>query len=125
NTIIYLAALAGVNPELHEAAKVDGASRMQRILHINVPSITPTIVILFILNVGRFMQIGCERVLLMQNNLNAGKSAIIERVVYGTGMLERRYSYAAAIGLFEWIVNIVLLIAVNQIAMKVSENSLW
>lgn len=125
NTIIYLAALAGVNPELHEAAKVDGASRMQRILHINVPSITPTIVILFILNMGQFMQIGFEKVLLMQNNLNSETSDIIQTFVYETGILEGRYSYAAAIGLFESIVNIVLLIAVNQIARKVSENSLW
>ncbi|MFC0302493.1 ABC transporter permease [Virgibacillus soli] len=124
-TIIYLAALAGVNPELHEAAKVDGASRFQRIMRINLPSIMPTIVILFILNIGNFMQIGFEKVLLMQNNLNSETSDIIQTFVYETGILEGQYSFAAAIGLFESAINIVLLITVNQIARKVSENSLW
>ncbi len=124
-TIIYLAALAGVNPELHEAAKVDGASRMQRITYINIPTILPTVIILFILNIGNFMQIGFEKVLLMQNNLNSKTSDIIQTYVYETGILEGKYSYAAAIGLFESAINIVLLITVNQIARKVSENSLW
>jgi len=125
STIIYLAALAGVNPELHEAAKVDGASRMQRVLHINIPSIMPTVVILFILNMGNFMQIGFEKVLLMQNTLNSETSDIIQTFVYETGILEGQYSFAAAIGLFESVINIILLITVNQIARKVSENSLW
>ncbi|MBO1910256.1 sugar ABC transporter permease, partial [Microvirga sp. 3-52] len=95
-TIIYLAALAGVNPELHEAATVDGASRMQRILHINIPSILPTVVILFILNIGSFMAIGFEKVLLMQNSLNAETSDVIQTFVYQTGLLEGQYSFAAA-----------------------------
>src|SRR5699024_2111286 len=114
NTIIYLAALAGVNPELHEAAKVDGASRMQRILHINVPSITPTIVILFILNMGQFMQIGFEKVLLMQNNSNSETSYKSQTYVYESDIFEGRNSYLRAIGLFESIVSIVLVISVNQ-----------
>src|SRR5699024_12597301 len=97
----------------------------QRILHVNVPGITPTIVIIFILNIGQFMNIGVEKVLLMQNNLNSETSDIIQTFVSDTGILEGRYSYVAAIGLFESIVNVVLLIAVNQIARKVSENSLW
>lgn len=125
STIIYLAALAGINPELHEAAKVDGATRLQRILRINLPGIMPTIVVLFILNMGNFMQIGFEKVLLMQNTLNSETSDIIQTFVYETGLLEGRYSFAAAIGLFESAINIVLLITVNQIARKVSENSLW
>ena len=125
NTIIYLAALAGVNPELHEAARVDGASRLQTVLHINIPSIMPTVIILFILNMGNFMQIGFEKVLLMQNTLNSETSDIIQTFVYETGILEGRYSFAAAIGLFESVINIILLITVNQIARKVSENSLW
>src|SRR5699024_9062089 len=93
STIIYLAALAGVNPELHEAAKVDGASRMQRVLHINIPSIMPTVVILFILNMRNFMQIGFEKVLLMQNTLNSETSDIIQTFVYETGILEGQYSF--------------------------------
>ena len=125
NTIIYLAALAGVNPELHEAARVDGASRLQTVLHINIPSIMPTVIILFILNMGNFMQIGFEKVLLMQNTLNSETSDIIQTFVYETGILEGRYSFAAAIGLFESVINIILLITVNMIARRVSENSLW
>ncbi|WP_040979210.1 ABC transporter permease [Oceanobacillus jeddahense] len=124
-TIIYLAALAGVNPELHEAAKMDGASRIQRIIHINIPAILPTIVVLFILNIGSFMAIGFEKVLLMQNNLNAETSDIIQTFVYQTGLLEGQYSFAAAIGLFDSVINLTLLIIVNQIARKTSENSLW
>ncbi len=124
-TIIYLAALAGVNPELHEAAKVDGATRMQRILHINIPSILPTVIILFILNIGKFMSIGFEKVLLMKNSLNSETSDIIQTFVYETGLLEGQYSFAAAIGLFDSAINIFLLIMVNQIARKTSENSLW
>src|SRR5690625_2039431 len=125
STIIYLAALAGISPELHEASKVHGAPRLQRVLRINLPGIMPTIVILFILNMGNFMQIGFEKVLLMQNTLNSETSDIIQTFVYETGILEGQYSFAAAIGLFESVINIILLITVNQIARKVSENSLW
>lgn len=124
-TIIYLAALAGVNPELHEAAKVDGATAFQRIWHINLPSILPTIVILFILNIGKFMSIGFEKVLLMQNSLNSETSDIIQTFVYKTGLLEGQYSFAAAVGLFDSVINILLLILVNYLAKRVSENSLW
>lgn len=124
-TIIYLAALAGVNPELHEAAKVDGATRLQRIMNINIPSILPTIVVLFILNIGKFMSIGFKKVLLMQNSLNSETSDIIQTFVYQTGLLEGQYSFAAAIGLFDSVINIILLVTINQIARKTSENSLW
>ncbi|WP_077297885.1 ABC transporter permease [Virgibacillus pantothenticus] len=124
-TIIYLAALAGVNPELHEAAKVDGATRMQRIIHINIPSILPTVVVLFILNIGSFMAIGFEKVLLLQNSLNSETSDVIQTFVYETGLLEGQYSFAAAIGLFESAINIILLITVNYLARKTSNNSLW
>lgn len=124
-SIIYLAALAGVNPELHEAARIDGATRFQRIIFINIPSILPTIVILFILNIGKFMTIGFEKVLLMQNTLNAETSDIIQTFVYQVGLLEGDYSFAAAIGLFDSVINIILLLTVNQIARKTSDNSLW
>ncbi|GIN70023.1 sugar ABC transporter permease [Bacillus sp. J14TS2] len=124
-SIIYLAALAGVNPELLEAAKVDGATRLQRIIHINIPAILPTIVILFILNIGKFMSVGFEKVLLLQNSLNSETSDIIQTFVYETGLLEGQYSFAAAVGLFDSVINIILLVTVNQIAKKVSDNSLW
>ncbi|HEX7065235.1 MAG TPA: ABC transporter permease subunit [Bacillales bacterium] len=124
-TIIYLAALAGVNPEMHEAARVDGATRFQRILHINIPSIMPTITVLFILNIGNFMAIGFEKVLLLQNDLNSETSDIIQTFVYNTGLLEGQFSYAAAIGFFDSVINVILLITFNHIARKTSENSLW
>ncbi|MBU5465484.1 ABC transporter permease subunit [Virgibacillus sp. MSJ-26] len=124
-SIIYLAALSGVNPELHEAAKVDGASRIQRILHINIPSILPTIVVLFILNIGSFMTVGFEKVLLMQNDLNVSTSDVIQTFVYQTGLLEGQYSFAAAIGLFDSVINITLLVMFNYLARKATDSSLW
>src|SRR5699024_4724159 len=124
-TIIYLAALAGVNPELHQAAQVDGANRLQRIRHVNLPAIMPTVVILFILDFGSFMSVGFEKVLLMRNDLNASTADVIQTFVYETGLLQGQYSYAAAVGLFDSVINILLLITVNQLARKFSENSLW
>ncbi|MCT1435772.1 ABC transporter permease [Brachybacterium paraconglomeratum] len=124
-TIIYLAALAGVNPELHQAAQVDGANRLQRIRHVNLPAIMPTIIILFILDFGSFMSVGFEKVLLMNNNLNASTADVIQTFVYEAGLLQGQYSYAAAVGLFDSVINIALLITVNQLARKYSENSLW
>lgn len=125
NTIIFLAALAGVSPELHEAAKVDGATRIQRIWHVNVPGILPTVVILFILNIGMFMQIGFEKAYAMQNTLNKETSDIIQTYVYEQGILHAQTSYATAIGLFESAINIVLLVIVNTIARRIGDNSLW
>ncbi|MDN5600325.1 MAG: ABC transporter permease [Brachybacterium sp.] len=124
-TIIYLAALSGVNPELHQAAQVDGANRLQRIRHVNIPAIMPTVVILFILDFGSFMAVGFEKALLMNNSLNAEASDIIQTFVYETGLLEGQYSYAAAVGLFDSVINILLLVVVNQLARRYSENSLW
>lgn len=124
-TIIYLAALAGVNPELHESASIDGATRIQRILYVNIPSILPSIVVLFILNIGKFMSIGFEKVLLMQNSLNSETSDIIQTFVYETGIIGGEYDFSAAIGLFDSVINIILLVTVNYLAKKTSENSLW
>lgn len=124
-TIIYLAALAGVNPELHDVAKVDGATILQRIRYINIPTIMPTVVILLILEFGNFMTIGFEKVLLMQNELNAPTSNIIQTFVYEAGLLRGQYSYASAIGLFNSAVNVILLITVNYAARKISDSSLW
>ncbi|MCR2822999.1 ABC transporter permease [Lederbergia panacisoli] len=124
-TIIYLAALAGVNPELHESASIDGATRVQKIWYINIPSIMPAIVVLFILNIGKFMSIGFEKVLLMQNALNSETSDIIQTFVYQTGIIGGEYDFSAAIGLFDSVINLILLIIVNYFARRVSENSLW
>ncbi|MEW4369949.1 ABC transporter permease [Paenibacillus kandeliae] len=124
-TIIYLAALSAVDPQLHEAAIVDGASRWRRILSINIPTIIPTITILLILNVGSILGVGFEKILLLQNPLNMSSSDVIDTFVYRTGLLNVQYSFSTAVGLFNSVVNAVLLIAVNQVARKTSENSLW
>lgn len=125
SSIIYLAALSGVDPELHDAAMVDGASQLQRIRHINLPAILPTIVTLLILNVGRVLSVGFEKVFLMQNSLNLESSDIIATHVYRTGLQGAQYSYSAAVGLFNSVVNFIMLVSVNRLARKMSETSLW
>lgn len=125
SSIIYIAALAGIDPQLHEAARVDGASRLQRIWHINVPGIAPTIIVLLILNMGSILGVGFEKVFLMQNNLNMESSDVISTNVYRSGILGAQYSFSAAVGLFNSIVNFIMLITVNRIARKVSSSSLW
>lgn len=125
-TIVYLAALSGVNPELHEAAKIDGATRIQRIININIPSIMPTIITLFILSLGSFMSTGFEKVLLLSNSLNAETSDIIQKFVYEIGLIEGQYSFAAAIGLFESVINVMLIIGANYTTRKISRSGrLW
>ena len=125
SSIIYLAALAGIDPQLHEAAKVDGASRLRRIWHINLPGILPTIIILLIMNVGSIMAVGFEKVFLMQNDLNRESSDVIATYVYRSGILGAQYSFSAAIGLFNSIINFILLVSVNFISRRVGQTSLW
>jgi len=125
SSIIYLAALAGIDPTLHEAARVDGANRLQRIWHINLPGILPTIVILLILNVGSFMAVGFEKIYLMQNSLNLESSDVISTYVYTRGILGAEYSFSAAVGLFNSVINCFLLVLVNGVARRVNETSLW
>lgn len=123
--VIYIAALAGVDPHLYEAAKVDGASRFQKMLHIDLPGIMPTAVVLLILNVGQIMNVGFEKVYLMQNNINYSTSEVISTYVYKMGLVGANFSFSAAVGLFNSVVNLLLLILVNYIARKNSETSLW
>lgn len=125
SSIIYLAALSGVDQELHEAAMVDGASKLKRIIHIDLPAIIPTMVILLIMNTGSIMNIGYEKVFLMQNDLNVTASEVISTYVYKIGLKQQQYSYSAAIGLFNNIVNFFLLMVVNKISKKISGSSLW
>lgn len=124
-TVIYIAALSSVSPELYEAAKIDGATRLQTILNVDLPSITPTIVILFIMRTGRFMSVGFQKAFLLQNNLNIEASEIISTYVYKVGLIQSQFSYSTAIGLFNTIVNIILILTVNAISKKLSETSLW
>lgn len=125
SSIIYLAALAGIDQQLHEAARVDGASRWQRIWHINLPGIMPTIIVLLILNMGSLLSVGFEKVFLMQNTLNMPASDIISTHVYRKGIIDGQYSYSAAVGLFNSVINFTLLVIVNRIARKVNNTSLW
>ena len=125
NTIIYMSALAGVNPELHEAAAIDGASRFQRLLYINLPALVPTMIILLIMNFGSIMSMGYEKILLMQNPLNMAASNVISTFTYQQGLIDANYSYAAAVGLFNAAINAILLLSVNKITRKVTDIGLW
>ena len=125
SSIIYMAALSGIDPLLHEAATIDGASRLRRVIHINLPGILPTAIILLIMNCGSIMSVGFEKVFLLMNNLNRSSAEIISTFVYQRGLIDRDYSYAAAIGLFNSVINLILLVAVNAISRRVSDTSLW
>jgi putative aldouronate transport system permease protein len=125
SAIVYLAALAGIDPTLYEAAKVDGASRFQKILYIDLPGIMPVAVILLILTVGSLLAVGFEKVYLLQNPLNLSASEIIPTYVYKIGLLNANYSFATAVGLFNSVINMVLLVLVNAWAKRVSDYSLW
>ena len=127
SSIIYTAALAGVDPTYHEAAQVDGATRFQRIIHIDLPCIVPTIITMLILRMGDVMSIGFEKVYLLQNGMNLAASEVISTYEYsiGLGGSTTNFSYATAIGLFNSLVNLVVIFTVNKIAQKHSEASLW
>lgn len=123
--IVYLAALSGISPDLYEAAKIDGAGRFKKMLYIDLPSILPTITILFILNIGRVMKVEFEKVFLMQNPMNISSSEIISTYVYKAGILNAQYSFSTAVDLFNGLVNLIILVAANSIIKKMSSNSLW
>lgn len=124
DSIIFLAALSGIDASQTEAAMVDGASRLQRIWHINLPAILPTIVIMFILNSGKIMGVGYEKAYLMQNALNLSHSEIISTYVYKVGLINTQYSFSAAVGLFNSVCNVILMLIVNFISRKVSDVGL-
>ncbi|MEG0691907.1 MAG: ABC transporter permease subunit [Oscillospiraceae bacterium] len=125
SSIIYMAALSGISPELHEAAVVDGATKLQRIINIDLPGILPTATILLIMSFGGLISIGFEKAYLLQNSLNAQTSEIISTYTYKIGLVDNDLGFSTAIGLFNSAINCVLLIAVNYISRKISETSLW
>lgn len=125
DAIIYIAALAGVSPDLHEAAIVDGASKFQRLLHIDLPTILPTIIIMLILACGNIMSVGYEKVYLMQNGTNTAVSEVISTHVYKVGLRSAQFSYATAVGLFNSVVNFILIVSVNAISRRVSDIALF
>jgi putative aldouronate transport system permease protein len=124
-SIIYIAALAGVDPALYEAARMDGASRLKKIIHIDLPSLIPITVIMLILSLGSVMGVGFEKIYLMQNPLNLSSSEVISTYVYKVGLLGANFSFSSAVGLFNSVINLILLLSVNAISRKISENSLW
>ena len=124
-SIMYISVLTSVDPTLHEAATVDGATRFQRLLHIDLPAIVPTMVIMLIMRAGEIMDLGFEKAFLLQNNINLDYSEIIATYVYRIGIQGGQFSYSSAIGLFNNVINMVLLVVVNKIAKKDSDVSLW
>lgn len=125
DSVIYIAALSAVDISLYEAATVDGASRWQKLIYIDFPMLLPTACILLIMRAGSVMNIGFEKVYLMQNNLNLTASEVISTYVYKIGIINQQYSYSAAINLFNTVINLTLLIVVNQVSKKMSDSSLW
>lgn len=125
NSIIFLSALSAIDPALYEAAGIDGASRFKQLLHVTLPSIIPTIAIMLILNCGKVMSVGFEKVFLLQTDLNLDVSEVISTMVYRQGILGSKFSYAAAIDLFNSVVNLALLFAVNSTSKRVSQVGLW
>ena len=124
-TIIYISALSGVPPELIEAAKIDGASRTQVIWHVNLPHIIPAVVIMLILDTGSILSVGYEKILLLQNDLNLDVSTVISTYTYKIGIENQQFSYSTAIGLFNNIVNIIMIFISNMVANKVSGSGLF
>lgn len=123
--IIYLAAIAGISPTLYEAATIDGCRRHHLIFHITLPGIMPTVLVLFILNAGNMMLIGFEKVLLLYNPMTYRVADIFATFVYRKGMLEANYSYAAAVGMFESLVALVMLLLANFMSRRAGGNALW
>lgn len=125
SSIIFLAAISNIDQELYEAAKIDGAGRWKQTLHVTIPGIMPTVVILLILAIGKFMTVGDEKILLMYNPATYETADVIGTYVYRKGILESNFSYSAAVGLFKSIIAFILLVVSNAIAGKVGETKLW
>ena len=125
--IIFLAALAGVSPELHEAAIVDGAGIVKRIWHVDIPSILPTFMILLIIRCGTLLSVGFEKVILLQNSLNTETSEVIASYSYNISLNSSspQFAYSSAVGLFTSLVNVVMLVSVNWLSKKLTSNSIW
>ena len=125
NSIIYMAALAGISQELYEAAKVDGANRLQQIIHVTLPGLAPTIVTLLILRMGSILNVGYEKIILLYNPINYEKSDVISSYVYRVGMQDFRYGFSTAVGLFNSAIGCIIVFIANTINRKINETSLW
>jgi putative aldouronate transport system permease protein len=126
-SIIYIASLSSVDPQLHEAAIIDGATILERIRHVDLPAIMPTIVVMLILNMGQILSTGFEKVLLMQNPVNMGSSEVIDTFVFKIGIAGQfpDYGYSSAVGMFQSVVTFILILTVNKLTSRLSKNSLW
>ncbi|MFE6079139.1 ABC transporter permease [Paenibacillus sp. NPDC057886] len=124
-TIIFLAALAGVDPQLHEAARMDGAGRWKQIWHITLPAIRSTIIIMFILRMGSFLDTGFEQIFLMINPMNRGVGEVFDTYVYNMGISQGKFSYSAAVGVFKSVVALILVIGANRLAKKFGEEGIY
>ena len=124
-SVIYFAALCGVSHEIYEAAEIDGAGRIRKIIHVSIPSILPTIIIMLILRVGQVMNLGADKIILLYNPLTYETADIINSYVYRKGLQDFNWGLSTAVGIFNNVVNVVMLAIVNQIAGKVGETSLW
>lgn len=125
SSIIYIAALSGIDPALYEAATIDGANRLQRVRHISLPGIVPTIVMLLVLRMGSLMSVGFEKALLLQNDLNLGASEIISTLVYKRGILKAELSFSTAVGLMNSVINLILIVGANTFCNHFFEEGLW
>ncbi|MCI9571899.1 MAG: sugar ABC transporter permease [Lachnospiraceae bacterium] len=125
SSIIYISALAGVDYEMHEAAIVDGATKIQRMLHVDLPSIKPTILMLLILQMGSLMNVGFEKVYLLQNTLNKSAASVISTYVYEVGLINSDYGYSTAVGLFNSLINLALVVTANQLSKRFAGESLF
>ncbi|WP_414813333.1 ABC transporter permease [Paenibacillus sp. Soil766] len=123
--IIYLAAIAGINPTLYEAAKVDGASRVRMMRHITLPGLLPTLLVMFVLKTGSMIRVGYEKVLLLYNPMTYEVSDVFSTYVYRKGLLESNYSYAAAVGMFEALTAMIMLLGANYVSKRIGGNGLW
>jgi putative aldouronate transport system permease protein len=125
NAIIYLAALSGVSQELHDAARVDGCNKWRRVWHVDLPGITPTIVILLTLNLGSLISVGFEKIYLMQNSFNKSISEVLSTYIYQVGVVNANYSFSTAAGMFNMVIAFMLVVIGNYAARPLSETSLW
>ena len=125
NSIIYLAAITGINPDLYEAARIDGAGRLRQIWHVTLPGIKPTILTLLILNLGNIMSVGYEKIILLYSPTTYETADVISTYVYRTGLLSQQYSYAGAVGLFNSVINIVILVLCNFVGKKLFGVGIW
>lgn len=124
-SILYLAALSGIDLSLYEAAKIDGAGRFRQFLNVTLPGILPTIVVMFILNVGKLMSVGSEKIILLYNEGTYETADVISSFVYRRGVLQADYSYSTAVGLFNSVINAILVVSANKLSRALTENSLW